>query len=145
MGTTQGDTRQATRGTAVIAAILAIVGIAVLCLFPPGDGGPYPPCPFHLATGLHCPGCGTLRSLHALLHGRVATAFGQNALSMVVLPIILVTAVQRWRRDGLSNGLASRLFDSTSPRRIRAFAVIVIAFWVLRNVPYSPLTILAPD
>ena len=31
----------------------------------------YPPCAFHMLTGLYCPGCGGTRAVRALMHGRL--------------------------------------------------------------------------
>ena len=36
----------------------------------------YAPCLFYALTDLYCPGCGTLRGLHELLHGRIGIAHG---------------------------------------------------------------------
>lgn len=47
------------------------------------------PCLFHAATGLLCPGCGTTRSLTALIHGDVAGAFAFNQL-IYFIPIFLI-------------------------------------------------------
>ena len=47
------------------------------------------PCLFHAATGLLCPGCGTTRSLTALIHGDLATAFAFNQL-IYFIPIFLI-------------------------------------------------------
>ncbi|MEJ2068687.1 MAG: DUF2752 domain-containing protein, partial [Deltaproteobacteria bacterium] len=54
----------------IVAAVVLISGIVILYFFKPGQSPIYPPCPFHLITGLYCPGCGSLRALHALFHGR---------------------------------------------------------------------------
>jgi len=48
----------------------------------------FPKCPFLWATGLECPGCGSQRALHSLLHGDVAAAFGYNQLMVLMLPYI---------------------------------------------------------
>lgn len=47
------------------------------------------PCLFHVATGLLCPGCGTTRSLTALIHGDLATAFAFNQL-IYFIPVFLI-------------------------------------------------------
>ena len=46
-------------------------------------GNPLPPCPLRALTGLYCPGCGSTRTLHALLHGDLATAMAMNPLLVV--------------------------------------------------------------
>src|SRR5437867_3952300 len=66
----------------------AIIIGAVLFFFNPTTSNFYPICLFHAATGLHCPGCGTLRALHHLLHGQIAAAVHYNALVICSLPLI---------------------------------------------------------
>ena len=46
------------------------------------------PCLFHAATGLLCPGCGTTRSLTALIQGDLAAAFAFNQL-IYFIPLFL--------------------------------------------------------
>ena len=64
--------------------LLAALGVTamLLCLRSPHQPGHYPPCPVAALTGLHCPGCGTLRGLHALLHGDLLQAFAAMVLSL---------------------------------------------------------------
>lgn len=55
----------------------------------PTSSSLFPKCPFFVWTGWKCPGCGSQRAVHALLHGDVAAAWGYNALLVVSLPIII--------------------------------------------------------
>lgn len=48
----------------------------------------FPKCPFLLATGLECPGCGSQRAMHSLLNGNVAAAFHYNQLLVIMLPYL---------------------------------------------------------
>src|SRR5262245_32004982 len=64
-----------------------VIGVAVLYWFNPAHYGFYPRCALHETTGLLCPGCGSLRALHQLLHGNVAEAFRLNALLVLSLPL----------------------------------------------------------
>jgi len=91
----------------------------------------FPVCPFHQMTGLWCPGCGTTRALHQLLHGNLAAAFRFNLLSMSMLPVAGYLIVR---------GDTSTL----KPAWIWALLVVVVAFGVLRNIPAYPFTLLAP-
>jgi hypothetical protein len=66
-------------------------------------------CPFHLLTGLPCPGCGVTRSASNLLRGDVARAINYHAFGPVLLPPIfllglLALAPRRWR-DGVRDAL----------------------------------------
>lgn len=47
------------------------------------------PCPFHLITGLNCPGCGVSRMLLSLLRLDFAAAFRCNAGLFCLSPFLL--------------------------------------------------------
>ena len=125
-------------------AALASAGLAALFivyLFDPRNPGLYPVCPFFGLTGYHCPGCGTLRALHQLLHGNPAGAFGYNAYSMIALPALTYSFAASWLRS----------IGWPAPRRvfvpeiwIWVLLAAVISFWLLRNLPIGPFSVLAP-
>ncbi|MFC7733202.1 DUF2752 domain-containing protein [Actinomadura keratinilytica] len=56
----------------------AAAGVALVSVVDPHEPGHYPTCPLLWATGLYCPGCGGLRMVNSLTHGRVGEAFGLN-------------------------------------------------------------------
>src|SRR5258708_25879013 len=60
-------TRWAPRLTVVALALAA--PLALLAVFDPASTWWLPSCPFHALTGWLCPLCGSLRAVHALLHG----------------------------------------------------------------------------
>lgn len=43
----------------------------------------YPPCAFHMLTGLYCPGCGGTRAVRALMHGRLLCHSGSIRLYVI--------------------------------------------------------------
>ena len=63
-------TRARTVGMAAILTTAAVI----LFVFDPTRVGFLPPCPLHEFTGLWCPGCGSTRALHQLVHGHLALA-----------------------------------------------------------------------
>ena len=67
----------------ILLGIGAIAVLALLCFFDPST-----PCPTNALTKIHCPGCGTLRAMHALLHGDVKEALSQNILAVIFIPIL---------------------------------------------------------
>ncbi|MGE0879047.1 MAG: DUF2752 domain-containing protein [Acidimicrobiia bacterium] len=72
----------------IVTGALGLGALAYAAAIDPAKGGVFPACPFHAATGLWCPGCGSLRGIHDLLHGNVAAALSSNALLVVTLPLI---------------------------------------------------------
>jgi hypothetical protein len=122
-------------------AAAAVAALLVLFLHDPARTSLYPRCPFLLATGLYCPGCGTLRALHQLLHGEVAAAFGYNSLAMLTTPFIAYAFLSRLAVAVRGKPLP-RVF--LPPALIWLFLVAVIAFGVLRNIPGFPFELLAP-
>lgn len=74
----------------VLAAAGIIAAIAILAAYYTlaPESGIYPRCMFRQLTGLDCPGCGSQRALHALLHGHIAEAWSYNALLLIEIPLI---------------------------------------------------------
>lgn len=68
-----------------MAAILG--GLAVVYQFPPTEFSFYPRCPIYLTTHWLCPGCGSTRALHALLHLDIQSALHYNALFTLLFPV----------------------------------------------------------
>ena len=125
----------------VLLALLAAVSTALLYTIDPREPGTYPLCPFLGLTGYHCPGCGTLRALHMLLHGDPVGALGYNALAVLALPSLVYTYV-RGALHTVGASVLPRIFVPS--RWIWALLVGVLIYWALRNLPLWPLSSLAP-
>jgi uncharacterized protein DUF2752 len=110
----------------------------VVAVVDPNEPGHYPTCPFLALTGWYCPGCGSLRAIHALAHGDLGTAIDRNPLAVLCVPLVAAIFVLWARRR-----LTGRQRTWAAPGSwINAFLVLVIAFWVLRNL--APFAWLAP-
>jgi len=101
-----------------------------------------PVCTFHRLSDLHCAGCGMTRAAHATLHGRIGEAFRFNPVGMVLLPLACV---------GIGIEILGWVRGKPLPFRLNVGATgawvivwIVVAFWILRNIPCWPFTLLAP-
>ncbi|MES2923274.1 MAG: DUF2752 domain-containing protein [Verrucomicrobiota bacterium] len=123
---------------------LIALGVAGFLLYQWGPFGQLwlPGCLFHQLTGLNCPGCGMTRAAHATLHGRPGEAFRFNPVGMILLPLACVGVgieLLGWVRG---RPLPFRLNVGSSG----AWAIvwIVIGFWILRNLPWWPFTLLSP-
>jgi len=109
-----------------------LMGLAVLFFFDPERSAFYPLCPLHAITGWDCPGCGTLRALHQLLHGHFAAAWRFNPLTVSLLPVPawLVLREAIWQFSGIRlPGLVTR------PAFAWALAVVAVFFGIVRNWP----------
>jgi len=106
-------------------------GLAVLFFFNPSAYGIYPVCLFHKWTGLNCPGCGGTRAAYALLHGRLVTAFHDNALFLLCLVFgagrAVWMGVRKWRH--------LPTVPWWSKWMLWGLVCLTILFGVIRNLP----------
>jgi hypothetical protein len=125
-------------------ALTSAIGVAlagVVGLGHPGTSRWFPPCPFHAATGLWCPGCGSTRATHELLHANVAGAFSLNPLFVLVVPFAAYVYAAWALR--LTTGR-----ELPRPRPSRRWSAIVlavlVAFAVARNLSPPVVAWMAP-
>ena len=119
--------------------IIAAGAILLLYFFVEPKNGNLPKCVFHELTGLYCPGCGGQRSFHALLHGQLLTAINFNLLFILFLPLIIYfTLVFLFGKKYSPSSFIYKTKFSV------AIVIIVISFWILRNLPFAPFSWLAP-
>ncbi|MCK2220904.1 DUF2752 domain-containing protein [Actinomadura sp. ATCC 31491] len=129
-------------GTGRLKALLAPLGVAagagavvaLVGVVDPNEPGHYPTCPFLWLTGLYCPGCGTLRAIHALAHLDPVAALGLNPLMVATVPFLLFWwgrwVVRAWQGRPRRTTLAH-------PAWLWAFLGIVMVYWVVRNLPFG--------
>jgi len=110
--------------------------ISVLWTFEPTDQSRYPKCVLHSLTGLHCPGCGATRALHAMVHGRFVDAIRFNPLLIIggtpILWLLLRQHLQMRNGRPVSSGFAWTMFW------------ILSFYFVARNLPTPKTSWLAP-
>lgn len=116
---------------------LAGVGACVFVVWtdPTTPGGAAPPCPTKTLLGVTCPGCGSARMLHSLLHGDLGAALHYNAVGLLAVVLMLWTyAVWLGARVG-----------AWRPRRWQDWRwspavtlAVVGAWWVVRLLPVEP-------
>jgi uncharacterized protein DUF2752 len=118
-------------GTAT-GAVLAL--LAVVYKFPPAEYGFYPRCMFYAATHWLCPGCGSTRALHALLHFDLRSALHYNALFSVLAPIAFL-----WMAFSCYRVMRYDQFPRlVIPRALMACLVVsVLLFTVARNTLFA--------
>lgn len=123
------------RWTALLVWLTLAAGTAYLFIFEPGKSGFFPICPFRALTGFACPGCGSTRGLHQLLHGDVVAAFEFNPFMILSLPF-LAYALVRYTTSALT-GRPLR-GNRLNARYLWTLFVVIMSFWVLRNTRFYP-------
>lgn len=121
------------RRLATPAGVLAVVvgAFGYVGAVDPNQPGHYPLCPLLRFTGLYCPGCGGLRSAHAVAHGDIAAALGSNALAVVgyaaFAALWALWAVRAWRGRPMSLAV--------KPVVWWGIGAVLLTFSVVRNLP----------
>lgn len=116
------------RVTVIASALVALT--VILFVFDPTATHWMPQCPSHYLTGYDCPGCGTLRAIHAILHGDIAAAWHFNAALFFAVPLIIALALAPHTRVGSP---LRRFADSRwTPLTV---LLLLIAWTILRNLP----------
>ncbi len=133
---TSTDTRAGLLARCTAPLVLAGVGLAAVVLVAvvdPNQPGHFPLCPFRALTGLDCPFCGGLRSVHDLAHGHLVAAADQNALVVLAVPVALLG----WLRWTAGSVRARPL--PPAPRWVLPVTLAaLLVFSVVRNLPGVP-------
>ena len=90
-----------------------------------------PRCPFRSLTGLYCPGCGSTRSLHALLTGNWRASLAFHPLLLPILPLLPLLMARNFFARRQKCRKITLLIDLLS----RGILLVLLVFWVLRNIP----------
>jgi hypothetical protein len=115
--------------------VLLAGAAAYLFFFEPGRSGFFPVCPFRALTGFNCPGCGTARALHQLLHGNAWAAFELNPLLVLLLPVLGYLLLS-YTICAIAGRALPRVV--LPQKYVWVFSALVLGFWVLRNTAVYP-------
>ncbi|KAF1687199.1 hypothetical protein B1992_04230 [Pseudoxanthomonas broegbernensis] len=122
------------------AAVAAGAGVWLLRTYDPNAAGnPFPPCMFRAFTGCYCIGCGLTRALHALVHGDLPGALSMNPLAVLLMP--LMPLMVAWSGGWQPRALAPLMRWLMEPK---LWLVLLPGYWIARNLPWHPFTLLAP-
>lgn len=112
---------------------IAIVVVFFVCIYTiadPETGALFPKCPFFALTGLQCPGCGSQRAIHDLLHGHPGEALRHNALLVASIPFLAVLGAAEITRKSHPKFHAA----INNPKTAITVLAVVIAWWIVRNI-----------
>lgn len=116
--------------TAIVVLILIVALGVVYYYFDPSDTAWMPRCLWKTLTSTDCPGCGSQRMIHALVHGDISSALNANAFAVCMLPVI---SFMIWLE--LTRKSHPRLYANVHhPLLIWLLAGVVLAWWILRNI-----------
>ncbi len=122
--------------------LIVITGLAVLFFFlDPSKNSIFPRCTFNALTGYYCPGCGSQRAIHSLLHLDFTGVVHYNFLFLPAMLLIiyhylhpLINKILKWK-------LPNIFYFKNTPWIILG---VVVVFWIARNIPVFPFNELAP-
>lgn len=124
---------RATRiGVGIAVGILLLTALMLIFIFDPEVHPFFPQCPFLLTTGFECPGCGSQRAIHALLHLDLSAAIRANVFMVFALPYILIGIYLEYLGGKRRHPGMEKIFFG----RWSALVVLllILLYWVGRNL-----------
>lgn len=113
----------------LIPITIAVAIVAAAWCFDPMDASVFwPKCPVKWLTGYDCPGCGSSRALHALVHGHPLEAWAHNRW----LPFAAAYAAMAVAADLLRSPRLYRL--THHPLTTILFLALTFLWTLLRNL-----------
>ena len=111
--------------------MILILGL-VYYSYNPENSFLFPKCPLKYFTGLSCPGCGSQRAIHEILHLNFRKAFEYNSLLMVSIPYLLIGVAFNFENIKIKYPkMRTFLFGQ---KTILFILAIVIGFFIFRNL-----------
>lgn len=123
--------------------LLFITGAVFVYLFiNPSEVDFLPKCPLFFTTGLYCPGCGSQRATHQLLQFNFLGVLQQNVLYAMGLFFL----IYHYSVVGLNHFFNKNFYNYIyHPKTPILILILVMLFWILRNIPFYPFNLLAPN
>ncbi len=112
----------------VFSAVFAVA--ALIHFLYPSARKFFPVCPLYHLFHIYCPGCGSTRATFYLLDGDIYGVFRSNP---IYLPVILISILMVFMPRVMLR-----------PRIVWSCVTAIFLFWILRNLPWYPFTLLAP-
>jgi hypothetical protein len=90
-------------------------------------------CLFYQLSGMLCPACGATRAMIHLFNGNILLALKSNALAVFILPLLTYALILIIRVIFDKNYSIYQI--RIAPFFIWSLFVLVLVFWVVRNLP----------
>ncbi|MFV0346116.1 MAG: DUF2752 domain-containing protein [Bacteroidales bacterium] len=115
---------------------LTIIGVIIVMIYfaiDPASSRFLPKCLIHSLTAYQCPGCGSQRALHQLLHLNLSEAFRLNALFVVALPYVLFGLIINFIK--INNRKVKNITDKLyGTKALIICALTATLFGIIRNI-----------
>lgn len=99
-------------------------------------------CAFKLVTGFDCPGCGGTRAFYYVLTMNLPEAARHHAIALFAAPILVLVYLAWAQRRVFPNFRWKLPKFRITPALAVNFLIAWGAFWVIRNLPWEPFTVL---
>ena len=117
---------------ALAVVILAVALATAYYFFDPVEVRWMPRCIWKVATGTDCPGCGSQRMAHALMHGDFVGAWHANAYALCMLPVVIFLLWLEFDKVRYP-----KLYAAVHrPAVISSLLATVILWWAFRNIVF---------
>ena len=111
--------------------VLLVVGM-VYYFNNPAESWFFLKCPVNYVTGLSCPGCGSQRAIHELLHLNFKQAFAYNPLLIAAIPYTALGIA--FNTETLKTRYPKTRKFFYGQRALYVVLVVGILFYILRNI-----------
>src|SRR5690554_7387183 len=112
--------------------MLIITALFIFYVYDPVEHPVFPRCPFLMATGGECPGCGSQRAIHSLLHADFRAAIRYNALMVLSIPYVLLGIYLQYFKGSNRHPRLTNIFFGRHSALI--VLIIILLFWIGRNL-----------
>lgn len=120
----------------ILGLIVCIALSLVYYNFNPEKYNFFPECPFHKFLHLDCPGCGSQRAVHSLLHGDIKQAADYNVMLVISMPFLVAHLLLQLLTCFTNRNYNLKIWHN--PLTPKIIFVVVLIFWIFRNLPYEP-------
>ena len=119
------------RRNKILIVVLCILLVGTIYFFvDPMKHSVLPKCIVYTLTGYKCPGCGSQRMLHAIMHGDFIGAFKANAFLFCMLPFLAGYCYLEIYHDK-----HERFYDFFTTGKVVGAILVLVAIWtVVRNL-----------
>jgi len=111
---------------------LLVAAAFVFYFFDPEEITFFPRCPFLQITGYECPGCGSQRAIHDMLHLDFKGAVAQNTLILFLVPYVFLGCCLTFFNGKRRFPKLEELFFGKWAAIIVVSGIII--YWVGRNL-----------